>query len=554
VKKDFKAILVLCIILLIGLVLRTWGIGFGLPFAYHFDERFYINAAGKIGEGVLSYPPYAPTGLSNIIFICFGIFFVIGKVTGYFESAQAFRDLFFTDPTFFYLIARFINVILGTFSIFLVFWLGKIISNRRVGFLAGILLATNLLHIRDSHFAVPDIAMSALVIFAVLCSVIYSKSGNRKIFFIGSFIAGLAIAFKWTALPVFFPILIASFSRVFQSHISKIIYSELVKSLILTLTFVVLGFLIGSPQIFLNPKPYIDSAFGQYQLSEKGSFGIWQVDTVSGWVFYGKVLSYGMGLTLLIFGIAGLVYQVIKVLRDRQRDRLIVLSFPVIYYLLMGSTPHYFLRYILPFLPFITIFIGDLINDISEKVFPNQVQWQTISVFLLSSIVIIPQIVSSVALDYLFTKEDTRTNAKYWIENNLPDGTKIAMDYEVHTPPISSLDHTEPKSLRVYQVSMMNETGLSDHPIEWYREQNIQYLIASSFIYEIPLVFSQENKDRKNFYNVLDQEFELVMTFTPSEKTTEMEIPFVFDEIYAPIVSLWDRDRPGPVLKIYRVK
>ena len=31
------------------------------------------------------------------------------------------------------------------------------------------------------------------------------------------------------------------------------------------------------------------------------------------------------------------------------------------------------------------------------------------------------------------------------------------------------------------------------------------------------------------------------------------EPPFVFDEIYGPVASLWQRERPGPTIKIYQL-
>ena len=46
--------------------------------------------------------------------------------------------------------------------------------------------------------------------------------------------------------------------------------------------------------------------------------------------------------------------------------------------------------------------------------------------------------------------------------------------------------------------------------------------------------------------------FTLAGKFSPGEGN--IEPPFIFDEIYGPWISLWHRERPGPVLKIYRVK
>ena len=87
--------------------------------------------------------------------------------------------------------------------------------------------------------------------------------------------------------------------------------------------------------------------------------------------------------------------------------------------------------------------------------------------------------------------------------------------------------------------------------MQWYREQGFDYLIASSFIYRIPLVDRERDAERQAFYASLDQELELVQEFRPYQGDTEP--PFIFDEIYGPAVSLWQRERPGPTIKIYRI-
>ena len=106
-----------------------------------------------------------------------------------------------------------------------------------------------------------------------------------------------------------------------------------------------------------------------------------------------------------------------------------------------------------------------------------------------------------------------------------------------------------PDSTRVYDVLAVGGTGLADYPIEWYREQRFDYLVASSYIYNIPLVNPEQDARRRTFYAALDRELALVQEFRPY--AGDRELPFIFDEIYGPAISLWQRDRPGPTLKIY---
>jgi hypothetical protein len=151
----------------------------------------------------------------------------------------------------------------------------------------------------------------------------------------------------------------------------------------------------------------------------------------------------------------------------------------------------------------------------------------------------------------LLTQLDTRTIAKGWIEANIPAGAKIAADWPIHTPPLSAANQPVPDSSAAYDLQYIGGSGLSDHDLDWYRQQGYGYLIATSFIYDIPLVFPKQDADRKAFYASLPQKLVPVKKFSADPGGTEP--PFIFDEIYGPAVSLWQRERPGPTIEIYQL-
>jgi hypothetical protein len=151
----------------------------------------------------------------------------------------------------------------------------------------------------------------------------------------------------------------------------------------------------------------------------------------------------------------------------------------------------------------------------------------------------------------LLTRTDTRTQAKAWIEQNIPAGAKIAVDWPTHGPPLATAERPAPDSERAYAISLVGGAGLSERSIDWYRGQGYQYLIASSFIYQIPLVFQEQDQERKAFYASLEREFTEIQTFHPTGDGSEPA--FIFDEVYGPAISLWQRKQPGPTLRIYQV-
>ena len=523
---------------------------FGLPYLYHFDERFYVNTAGKLGSGVISYGPYAPTGLSNILFGSYATYFVIGKLLGYFSSAGEFEALYRSDPTIFYQIGRFISAFLGALTVIAIFKLGKLTSRLGTGLIAAGLLATSFLHVRDSHFSVPDVAMTTFVIFSITLAVLGVQKVKPKYLYLAGVVGGLAIALKWTALPIVVPLSWACI-KIF-GMVSRKSFFKLFRKLILTNMFIVLGFFLGSPQILINPSPYLEIAFSKYDSTKAVGFEIWQVDTIPGFLFYGKTLLYGAGFVLLVLGIIGALRRMFLIGKGGDKYSLLLLSFPVVYYLLMGITYEYFARYALPLVPFLALFAAETIIGLWDWGEIKEKRWIRRATTVLFVTALVLPLIYSIRLDILFSREDTRTVSKQWIETHIPEGAKIALDFEVHVPMLSTLEKPAPGDGKIYDVDTMSITGLSDHPLEWYLEEGYDFLIASSFLYKIPLVNDNENIARVTFYESLDRDFELIQEFKPYLGNSEPS--FIFDEIYGPIVSLWQREQPGPTLKIYQLK
>ncbi|MBN1401019.1 MAG: hypothetical protein JXA74_09285, partial [Anaerolineae bacterium] len=306
---------------------------------------------------------------------------------------------------------------------------------------------------------------------------------------------------------------------------------------------------LGAWQILLNPAPYVREALGQHGAGQGGGFEIWQVDRVSGWVFYLKTLNEGLGALALLLALLGIGRSLVSAIRNRDRQSRVLLSFPLLYYLAMGSTRHYFTRYALPLLPFAALFaaqgalwISALFTDRS----PSARRWL---LPLLTLAAMLQPATESMRSDWILTRTDTRTLAKAWIETHIPSGARIAVDWPVHSPPLATAERPGPPASGTYDVVEIGASGLSEHDVNWYRDQGFDYVITSSHIARIDLVDQARDRARDAFYTSLDDEFEMVQRVAPGAH----EPPFVFDEIYGPLVSLWHRERPGPVLHIYKV-
>jgi hypothetical protein len=166
-------------------------------------------------------------------------------------------------------------------------------------------------------------------------------------------------------------------------------------------------------------------------------------------------------------------------------------------------------------------------------------------------LVFVPNLLNSLRLDWVLSQADTRTLAKRWIESNIEAGSRIAVEWPYHTPPLSNGFEIPPESAREYWIDRVYGFGLADRPIEQYQTDGTQYLIATSFIRSIPVVDPQQEAQRQQFYAQLPQVFTRVQSFGP--RCDGGEPAFIFDSLYGPAIDLWNLCYAGPRITIYRV-
>jgi hypothetical protein len=97
---------VLTIILLSGILLRLYGINFGLPYLYNPDEPDFVSPAVKIlANRDLNPHWFGLPGTTTIYMLAalHAAIFGVGYGFGIFAGPEDFQTLFFQNPTIFYL-------------------------------------------------------------------------------------------------------------------------------------------------------------------------------------------------------------------------------------------------------------------------------------------------------------------------------------------------------------------------------------------------------------------------------------------------------------------
>ncbi len=538
-----KFILVVLTLTGAALLLRLWGIGFGLPQAYHIDEHFYYPFAWSMGQGQLVLPDQAH-GPSLYL----GLLLIGQKAMqlGFFPQLSnadfgALRD---TNPWPYLLSARIISALLGALTIPIVYLLARRYRGQGVGLVAAALMTVLFFHVRDSHFGVPDTLTTLFAAATVWLSLrAFQTRQSRDLLGAGLF-AGLATGAKYTTVVVTVAVVVAALW-------AGTSWRQRMKLLSVAALGVVAGFIIGYPNLLLNPAVFVkDISFLFARVGE--GFEGWRIVPDNSAVFYLDTLVGSTGIAAVTLTGIGLIAALV---RHRAED-LILISFPLTYLVVMSLSQGHFGRYLLPVLPLTTTLIADtgwrvlprLIRRRQNPFAVKAAQPIGLAVLLL---VFVPNLLNSLRLDWVLSQADTRTLAKRWIESNIEAGSRIAVEWPYHTPPLSNGSAIPPESTHDYWIDLVYGFGLADRPIEQYQTDGTQYLVATSYIRDIPVVDRQREAQRQQFYAQLPQVFTLVQSFSP--RCDGGEPAFIFDSLYGPAIDLWNLCYAGPHITIYRV-
>ncbi|MDI6784378.1 MAG: glycosyltransferase family 39 protein [bacterium] len=527
------------IILTFACLLRFWGIQFGLPYQYHPDEIKYVLLGLKVGVVGPNIGYFDnPTGFVYLLFFEYGLLYLFGRLFSLFHSAQDLAILYYQNPSIYLLLGRITTALFGVGTVYLTYLIGKRAFERTVGLLAALFLACSFGHIRDSHFAVPDIPMVFFLILAFYLTVKFwfTETNPLKLALLASLFTGIAVGFKYTAGLIAVPLFIALVLKRESLGKNWGIY------IILLLLLIFIGFFVVCPYAILDFLKFKTSLIHLQYLDETGYFGLDPV--INGFITYLRTLNWQLGTLMLLISIIGIFY---SILRDKKTG-LILFIFPILYYLIMGRSKLVFDRFMLPMLPFLTlasaIVIGELLRNNG---------WRKFWIPGIAILLILQPLANALYFDYLFTQKDTRTLAKEWIEINLPKDSKIIT--EGYGPPLTRyrefLKNQIPQEIiqEPYQVTELPKTGAATEPISYYREQGYEYLIISSNIYLRYWVRPDLYPEAIKYYQSLPKEAKLIATFSPFRKNkvilNRLEI--------LPSTELYNRAHPGPILFIYQL-
>jgi len=513
---------VAAIVLPLAALSRLWAIDFCLPHPHCRPDEDAINAiagafrVGNFNPEAFNYPALF---MLTVAAVMRGL--PIGERLLHKLMPFHFSPLLSDGVTTakYTLVARGLSAAAGIASVWVVFRAARRLFDDVAAVAGASLLALAFLHVRDSHFGVTDVSMSFGVLVAFLGAVRLFQSGSWKDLILAAIATGLAAGTKYNgglvALPVLFAVLAGRTATTFVSRITAAVFAGLLMLAV---------FLCTSPYTVIEFQRFW-ADFSSDAMHLSGGHGI---DLGRGWIYHAATtLRYGLGLPLLLSGVAGMVMLLV---RDWRKGVLVGL-FPVSYYALLGGGYTVFARHMIPVVPFLCLTAGYFLAESASWIAARlgRPAWRTALSTSAVIAVILPSAHSVVTFDRLLARDDSRLIVRRWVEQRFPAGTPIAQ--------------------------IAPDGGV----VFWRDESEVRYLISN----ELPragdrptVVIVQSSPLRPPPDNigevktVLDAEYALVFT-QHGVLSDPGNVYDLQDEFYLPLTGFRSVERPGPNLEVY---
>jgi hypothetical protein len=400
-------------IVLGSFLLRVWGVGNGLPYAYNTDENahFVPKAIGLFGHGLNPHYFVNPPGFTYVLHVVFAVWF--GGRAGVSSSFAA-------DPTDVFVVARVTSAALGAVAVWLLYLAGaRLFADRRVGLLAAALLGVAFLPVFYSHLALNDVPTLAPLCLALWAIAGVLRFGRTRDYVLAGFALGLACAFKYTAGIVLLALVAAAVVHGRDAGTMRVA----VRGLLIAGLCAGAGFFVGNPYGLLAPREFHEGLV--HQTSTAGdAFGKLGLAEDNGWRYYLWSLSWGLGWVPLVAAVAGFVLLV----RRDPRIALVLAPAPLLFILYMGTNERYFGRWLMPVVPLLCLLAAWAAVQAAEAVGRRRASLLPAALALAAVALCGQSLVHSVHLGRVLARDDTRTLAREWAVATLPGRTKVVFE------------------------------------------------------------------------------------------------------------------------------
>ena len=511
-----------------ALALRLYGLDWdrGFDWTPHPDERAILSRVEQLSPPPLSdlgsllaadrsswNPRWFPYG-SLPLYLLKGVDLVSGLLSG-----DGLGDLRATG--------RVLSALADTATVFMVWLLGSRLYGRREGLLASALAALAVLHIQLSHFFTVDTFLALFCVAAVYFMLRVAAEGRYRDSALAGVFVGAALATKVSLAPIYGPLLIAHLMYAFSlsgvredGRSFSLRWPIAVRGVVVGVAVSLAVLFIAQPYMFLDwgrfytdvveqsemvrrirDYPYTRQYLGTtpylYQARQLAAWGLgWPLGVLAwvgllyvsirgmrptfallylaaGWALPAAMLLVSMSLpSILLAGMVSLaaLLATLPVRSVESRAAVVPLAWVAPSFLITGAFDVKFLRYLLPFTPFLLLFGSRFFFSVWDRA-RSRVARSMLAAVL--TIVLATAAFYAAAYSSIYREPHPAVSASERLGESAPRGSVVLKEHWEESLP--GLDDFEVRELPMYDGDSSHKTRLISQELA-----NTDYLVFYS--------------------------------------------------------------------------
>lgn len=425
-----------------------------LPYSAHPDEPAVVYRALAMGRG--DFNPHFfvyPSLWFYLLLIAEGIGIAFGFIIGMFHSMSDVIIATFTNPGYFFIIARIATAIMAGIAVFATYK-----TTERFSKFAGIVTALSVAlfapFITTGHFAVTDVPMTTMIAVTLYFIVrMTDENSSQKIWILASICLGLAVGIKYTAGVLVIPYLIALILIHYRTP------KLLIQKIVLGGVISVVIFFMSSPYLFFNFQDALrDFKFINDEALTKSVNSPWH---------YVTMVWKNWGLPIIIYFLLGIIALLQK--PETRKTAFVISSFIIAHLIVIHLADYKTDRFFLPLIPAIAVCIGFGAYQFEQRM-KMELWRKSILVGLLVFLFTIPAI-QVIKAEYRLSEIPASKQIRIWATEHIPSGSIIFEDHTARTLLPPSPETIEQK-IALWQADATGRAAQFVGPYQTYLANN----------------------------------------------------------------------------------
>jgi hypothetical protein len=516
--------MILAALTLIAGWLRFTATGFGLPDKFRPDEEYLVSRALGFEN---DWDPHFAIYPAAQMYVQHAALKYYAALIG---ERENFRAAYATDgQALAYRVTRGVSVAFGTATIPALYFAGAPIFGPGAALAACAIATFSTLAVRESKYATTDAATVFWLTMALAMVLRIALRGRSEDYLGAGFFSGLATASKYPAGAVLFGVVAAHFG-VCRRERRSLWRTVSDPGIYLAVGTAAVTFYCATPYLILDWAQTVNDFTYQRGFLLYG-VGNTLADYGWSWLML-RAMPDSFGIALQIFFLAAIVWAAVR----PRPGTLSLLAFVAVAFVGMTRSHYVFYRYLMIPFPALALLGGVMAAGLTRLAAAHLGERRAMIMAGLGlGLLLMPSFVRDLQLNRLLNQTDTRTMAREWIESHVAPGGAIA-----------ATDNTTPYGKpQLYTVRVLPVASP-----QILKQQGVEYVMSDSIA---PLAFYSHGPTPEE-QAMLDSGATLVFDANPLKPGAPAPVFDAADAFYAPLRHITSMTRPGPRIRIWKLK